>query len=122
MGASHIEDIKKVFLAHDGDNNDELDWHEFQEHMNDVRVKFSLRRLGLDLDTISLEKLFIMLDFDQSGSIDMDEFILGIQMFHGEAKSIDVAKVRYELGMIRLMISELVSTIFQPQDSLVESQ
>eukprot|EP00913_Durusdinium_trenchii_P030868 g28910.t1 len=55
-------------------------------------------------DTTFKRTLFMLLDSDRKGSIDLDEFVSGCMQLHGPAKSLQMAKMSYEnkpLGMRR---------------------
>ena len=40
--------------------------------------------------------LFMVIDADQNGLIDIDEFVSGCQQLHGPAKSIQMARMSHE--------------------------
>merc|ERR1712048_972640 len=54
----------------------------------------------LDVDPSDAYALFKLLDDDGSGTIDADEFVDGCLRLQGQAKSIDLAKVRHETKMM----------------------
>merc|ERR1712110_90948 len=91
-----LDDVRELFKRVDEDGTGEVDQEEFELACNDVRAQAIFGRLGLDIDRECVGGLFELLDFDSNGVVDLDEFSLAIQMLHGNAKSIDLAKLRHE--------------------------
>merc|ERR1711918_187909 len=54
----------------------------------------------LDLTTHEAEALFDLLDFDKSGTIDADQFIMGCIRIHGGAKAIDLVTLMSEVHLL----------------------
>lgn len=48
-----------------------------------------------------------MLDFDNSGSIEIDSFAIGLQQLHGDAKSIDISRLRHEVVKTQKKLAKL---------------
>jgi len=65
-----------------------------------VRYYFSV----LDIDVVDSNYLFDMLDLDRSGEVDMEEFVSGCLRLKGNAKSIDIHTLMFE---IKLMIKQM---------------
>ncbi|CAJ1332670.1 unnamed protein product [Effrenium voratum] len=55
--------------------------------------------------------LFMLLDSDQRGVIDLDEFVSGCLQLHGPAKSLQLAKMSYENKLTRKAIKQLSQEI-----------
>merc|ERR1711862_400106 len=66
--------------------------------IGDHRILTYFQVLGLEITDV--ETLFVLLDKDQKGSVDMDEFLLGCMHLKGEARSLDIAKLQYEVEWI----------------------
>ena len=43
--------------------------------------------MGLNVESLNMKSLFQLLDFDGTGQVTLDNFVMGIQMMHGNAKS-----------------------------------
>merc|ERR1719171_2977142 len=83
-----------MFLEADLDGDGSVSYDEFQNHLKDNRVKAYLRTL--DLEAAEAEDLFGLLDLDGSGSVDIEELVMGCLKLKGQAKSIDVQLLMYE--------------------------
>lgn len=57
-----------------------------------VRAQFGV--MGLDVN--HAQALFRLIDLDGSGEIDLEEFVLGCMRMKGQAKSVEVAHLKYE--------------------------
>lgn len=55
-----------------------------------------------------------MLDFQNNGSVSVEEFALGIQMFSGGAKSIDVARLMFEVTTIKKYMTDMYDVLIGP--------
>lgn len=90
-----IADIKDLFikLAH---INGQFTLEDFKEQMYNIKVQTLFRKLGINLDGINAEELWDILDADQSGCIDEEEFAKGLKFFQGPAQSIHVYRLMRE--------------------------
>eukprot|EP00927_Polykrikos_kofoidii_P084500 TRINITY_DN8915_c0_g2_i1.p1 TRINITY_DN8915_c0_g2~~TRINITY_DN8915_c0_g2_i1.p1 ORF type:complete len:614 (+),score=93.86 TRINITY_DN8915_c0_g2_i1:233-1843(+) len=95
---THVSNIKNqfynMFSNMDKDASGTISVDEFEHHINDEKVSgfFVL----LDIDSSDAFSLFKLLDEDGSGAIDAEEFVDGCLRLQGNARSIDLAKVRHE--------------------------
>merc|ERR1712098_758007 len=107
-----IGEASRLFQEADIDDSGFLNLSKFENHLQDVRVQALLRKLGVEVFTASKARdLFALLDFDQSGSIDVDEFTLGLEQIHGEARGIDIAKCRKDVMNLNRKIDELAQCL-----------
>uniref|UniRef100_A0A7S2INN8 EF-hand domain-containing protein n=1 Tax=Zooxanthella nutricula TaxID=1333877 RepID=A0A7S2INN8_9DINO len=104
--------VKELWRTLDEEGVGELDLHRFAESLSDVRTQVFFEKMGIEVTTESVEGLFTLLDFNGNGKVDIDELALGIQMLHGSAKGIDVARVSYSTMMVRKQLDELVDFCF----------
>jgi hypothetical protein len=95
-----IDEARTLFCKADVHKTGRLDYDAFTKHVVDPHVQNLLRRLGVDIDTVGPTGLFYLLDFNASGDIELDEFTLGLQQVHGDAKAIDIARVRHDLNIL----------------------
>jgi len=72
-----------------------------------VKVETALKNCGIDLSKMTLRNVWEILDFDNSGDIEIEEFTLGLQQLHGDAKSIDIARLNHAVHKLHLKISEV---------------
>merc|ERR1711953_885463 len=69
------------------------------------------RKLGMEVSQSNAKGIFHLLDIDDKGSIDLEKFALGIQQFHGFAKSLDIARIRLDNKRLARQITHLANTM-----------
>lgn len=95
--------IVEVFEAADTDGDGDLTRKEFLQSLNNARVVRHLHEIGVDVR--QAEHLFDILDYDESGCLDLLQFVEGVLRARGEAKAKDVLAVQCDLWRVenRLM-------------------
>merc|ERR1719277_967455 len=96
----------------DGSNN--ITVEEFKIAMKDKRVLAYFNALKLDFTDVMT--LFVLLDRDQNGEINLDEFLRGCMRLKGEAKSLDVAKLQYEAEWLMHNMGYLLDQVAHVSD------
>merc|ERR1711920_897203 len=91
----YATDIKNFFKQADADNSGHLSWKEFKSHLEDDRVKAYFQTL--DLDIRNAHTLFKLLDRNDNGEVGIEEFLDGCLRLKGQAKSLDIHLVIYQL-------------------------
>lgn len=104
-----FEEVKHLFGAVDVDRSGSVTLPEFLTVCSDIKVKALMRKMGVDVSGDRIESLFTMLDFDGDGTVDVDEFVLGMQEIHGNATALDMVKLRYQNKTLMKEIKELTS-------------
>ncbi|CAK9070144.1 unnamed protein product [Durusdinium trenchii] len=66
---------------------------------------------GINTDTTNTDELWQLFDFGESGYIDQDEFAIGIKQFHGQARSIDLYKLRKEMRDVSKSVKRIASVL-----------
>jgi len=103
--AEVAELFSKITREHDG----QLTKDNFVFHVtNSDRIATCFYHLGINTDTTNTDELWELFDMDENGCIDQDEFAMGIKQFHGEARSIDLFKLRRELKELTKEIREKI--------------
>merc|ERR1712032_538992 len=82
---------------------------EFEQHLDDARIRAHLRSMGLEVD--EARGLFKLLDIDKSGEIGIDEFVFGCCRLKGGAKAIDLATLMYENKRLASEISKIAHNV-----------
>lgn len=108
----------QVFRDMDTDGSNEVTVEEFKKAMKDRRVLAYINALQLDFTDVMT--LFVLLDRDSSGSINLDEFLRGCMRLKGEAKSIDIAKLQYQSEWLMHTVSVLRSDSAWMRGALAE--
>eukprot|EP00929_Paragymnodinium_shiwhaense_P089204 TRINITY_DN49399_c0_g1_i1.p1 TRINITY_DN49399_c0_g1~~TRINITY_DN49399_c0_g1_i1.p1 ORF type:complete len:744 (+),score=110.86 TRINITY_DN49399_c0_g1_i1:89-2233(+) len=104
-----FDEVKAIFESADSDGSGCVDGEEFTKQIKeDVRLQAQFRKLGVHVEAYSASGLFQLLDFDGNGELDLDEFCLALQMVHGPARSIDVAKITHDTRVLRRGLSDLI--------------
>jgi voltage-gated sodium channel len=89
------EKISEIFVASDANHDGEVTKQEFCAAMEREDVMRYLQQIGIDVR--QAENLFDILDYDESGSLDAQEFTQGVLKARGEAKARDLLTVQCDL-------------------------
>jgi len=84
----YVHELKEFFCELDNDGDGQLTKREMQENLTNKYFQGHLETLDMDCNTA--EELFDLLDVEQSGQIEVAEFVEGCLRVRGEARSIDV--------------------------------
>jgi len=86
--------LRELFMRTDADLSGVISWSEFQSNLDQPEMKFFFR--SIDLDLSEARGLFRLLDVDESGEIDAEEFVMGCLRLRGNARSIDLVTIMNE--------------------------
>jgi hypothetical protein len=104
----YADNIKTFFMQADSDGSGQLSWEEFKAHLEDNRVKAYFQTL--DLDIRKAHTLFKLLDRNDSGGVGIEEFLDGCLRLRGQAKSLDINLVIYQLENLTKGLSWMTHT------------
>merc|ERR1719195_2312335 len=90
----YISEMRELFIEMDRDSSGTVSLDEIQSYLQDPRVQSYFQALGLD--TKDTERLFKLIDDDESGDVDVDEFLEGCLRLKGQARSIDLHALMHE--------------------------
>mmetsp|Transcript_12991 Transcript_12991/g.30901 ORF Transcript_12991/g.30901 Transcript_12991/m.30901 type:complete len:636 (+) Transcript_12991:61-1968(+) len=91
---AHIDKIRNLFTAIGDDKTGVITFAMFEEQINSPAVKAYFEVLGLDVwDAWSFFKL---LDLDDGGDVEIEEFLMGCLRLRGTARAIDVGKLIHD--------------------------
>jgi len=105
-----INNMHRVFEELDKDNDGVVCLDEFEVAISSETMVTYLSVLGLEVADARI--LFCLLDKDFSGTIDIEDFILGCMRLRGEAKSLDMAMIQLQSDWL-VEAMERVSTNLQ---------
>eukprot|EP00439_Symbiodinium_sp_Y106_P025212 s79_g3.t1 len=71
-----------------------------------------------DLSEMDVFTLFMIIDSDHNGLIDLHEFVTGCMQLHGPAKSIQLARMSHENKVTRQTIKRLINEIVEMKEQL----
>merc|ERR1719174_1929741 len=104
-----MDTLQRVFMELDNDGSGTLTLDEFERQIQDESILTYLRALDLDIDQVRI--LLPLLDVDQNGEVDIEEFITGCLRLKGGAKSLDMAILQYQIEWILHNMSSLNNVI-----------
>lgn len=90
--------MRQVFEELDTNSSGALSLREFEKHIDDEMITAYLKSLQVDVGQI--RSLFTLLDVDQTGEVDVDEFVSGCVRLKGGATSMDMAILKYEVEFL----------------------
>ncbi|CAJ1439847.1 unnamed protein product [Effrenium voratum] len=100
-----LREIRVLFQAADRDGSGQVEWLEFQSVMGDFHAQTCMKNLGFDTTRVSPAQLWSLIDYDNSGLIDIDEFADALMKLQGVAHSIDIARLRHDVAKLYKAIS-----------------
>merc|ERR1712217_713932 len=109
-----VETMQRVFEELDTNGSGTLSLEEFERQMDDENVLTFLSTLELDIDQV--RTLLTLLDLDQNGEVDIEEFITGCLRLKGRAKSLDMAILQYQIEFMLHSVTSMSKAL----DSLVQ--
>lgn len=101
--------ISEMFCATDANSDGQVSKEEFMSSLHRQDVISYLSDVGIDMR--QAENLFDILDYDNSGSLDADEYSRGVLKARGEAQAKDVLGLQCELWRYELKIKEELQTL-----------
>lgn len=107
-----LSELKQVFEEMDEDGTEGISREEFERKLDDDRVVAYFSALKLDVS--DAQTLFTLLDFDQSGEIQIREFLEGCMKFQGVSSSLDMAIMRHEIRFLKEMVIRLYERVAAP--------
>ena len=87
MKLDQVKKLRQLF-DHFGCDKSSVTLEEFELHIKKPEVRVILGMLGLDISEAS--KFFKILDVDQSGDVEIDEFVVGCLNLKGKEKMMDL--------------------------------
>jgi len=102
-----VNDLQRIFALGDVDQSGELNYEEVMVILKDAKMQSWLRKLGVEVDAYNASDLFSILDFDENGSLSIDEFLTAMQAVRGVARSIDLARALQEIKSVKTDVQDL---------------
>merc|ERR1712032_457560 len=101
--------LRSIFACADTDENGNVTWEEFEQQLANPAMMTYFKTI--DLDISEARGLFKLLDFDDSGSINAEEFIMGTLRMRGTARAIDLATLMYETKRMHVHLLDIESRL-----------
>merc|ERR1740121_1496040 len=93
----------------DTNQSGSLSIDEFQKHIEDEKIQAIFRSRQIDLGQV--QTLFELLDVDETGDVDMEEFVQGVLRLKGGATSMDLAVLTYRVEYIHHRLTSLTKLL-----------
>lgn len=107
--ATQAAALRDMFNEIDGDDSGMVSVQELKAALETSKMSSFLE--SMDISTQDVWTLFMLIDSDQNGLIDLDEFVTGCQQLHGPAKSIQISRMSHENKVTRQTIKKLIAEI-----------
>lgn len=97
-----INNVRELFAHVKGEQAGLLTWEDFEFQLNAGKKDSTVFEYfkAMDVDPSEAKGLFQLLDLDNDGSIDAEEFLSGCLRLRGPAKSMDLALLMHEVRRI----------------------
>lgn len=109
----YLENMAAIFEEIDADNTGYISQDEFEQSLQDERVKAYFH--SMKLDVTDARTLFTLLDYDQSTEVNIKEFIAGCYKLQGESRSLDVKIIHYEVRYLCEVLVD-IQNYLMPED------
>ncbi|CAK9007187.1 unnamed protein product [Durusdinium trenchii] len=103
--SNQVHTLQKIFYEIDATGTNEVSIEDLEDAMTRGELSSFLESMGISTDDVWT--LCILLDTDQSGTIDLEEFVSGCIQLHGPAKSMQLAKMSYENRVTRRALKQV---------------
>eukprot|EP00812_Abedinium_dasypus_P008309 NODE_207_length_1806_cov_659.147915.p1 GENE.NODE_207_length_1806_cov_659.147915~~NODE_207_length_1806_cov_659.147915.p1 ORF type:complete len:539 (-),score=116.84 NODE_207_length_1806_cov_659.147915:114-1730(-) len=105
-----MEGLANAFEDADMDNNGRVSLRELKRYIGSANVRACLRGLGLDVNADNVDCLFHAVDFDGDGYLTLTEFIDGCAHVAGNARQLELYRVRARTEEIYRLVEQLART------------
>merc|ERR1711957_609982 len=102
-------EIVELFVEADVDGSGSLSWYEFQEFVQDERIKAFF--MALELDMSALSTIFQLLDTSGDGKLEALEFVEGCIKLRGGARKVDVTILHNENSIVMEKLESLEQSL-----------
>eukprot|EP00931_Biecheleriopsis_adriatica_P114862 TRINITY_DN9074_c0_g1_i2.p1 TRINITY_DN9074_c0_g1~~TRINITY_DN9074_c0_g1_i2.p1 ORF type:complete len:654 (+),score=123.64 TRINITY_DN9074_c0_g1_i2:38-1999(+) len=107
-----IQVVADLFARLASDSGGVLSKEDFVDKLKDKWVVTCFKNLGIETETTTTDELWSLFDGNDWGEVDQEEFALGIKQFHGNARSIDLFRVRRDVRtLVKLLKPERPSVL-----------
>lgn len=113
---SQIAALRDVFQEIASERSNTLNFHDLEDALHQDKLGSFMESLGISTDDVWT--LFLLIDVDASGRVDIEEFVSGCMQLRGPAQSLQVAKMSYENKLTRQRISRLTKDMAEVKQLL----
>lgn len=105
----YLQSLKALFDAIDDRGEGTITQNMLDQKLKDPTVVAFFN--SLKLEAVDAQVLFALLDFDESGEINIDEFLTGCYRLQGEASNMDTKIMQIEVRSLRDMFENLMAAL-----------
>eukprot|EP00927_Polykrikos_kofoidii_P010018 TRINITY_DN14226_c0_g1_i2.p1 TRINITY_DN14226_c0_g1~~TRINITY_DN14226_c0_g1_i2.p1 ORF type:complete len:661 (+),score=113.39 TRINITY_DN14226_c0_g1_i2:124-2106(+) len=116
-----IKQARRLFVSMGGDEDTSLNEDTFLATLDAGKLDCYLKAVDLRRD--EAENLFLVLDSDNSGTLTLDEFLLGTIRLRGVASAVDSTVIKQILQMVQgdiVSVSEFIGSMQKQLNSISE--
>eukprot|EP00931_Biecheleriopsis_adriatica_P069552 TRINITY_DN43384_c0_g1_i1.p1 TRINITY_DN43384_c0_g1~~TRINITY_DN43384_c0_g1_i1.p1 ORF type:complete len:271 (-),score=45.91 TRINITY_DN43384_c0_g1_i1:5-817(-) len=112
----YVDTIRRMFTEIDDDDSKGISIKEFAAALRNEHLSAYLE--SIDISTADAWTLFKLIDADENGNVDIDEFVTGSLSLRGNAKAMQVAMMRVESGKHGRKIDKLFARANNLEDAV----
>lgn len=109
-----VQRLNSLFEELDSSHDGSITLAEFRAHLQNEHMQALLQTF--DIDDTDAWTLFKLLDSDEGGSVDLDEFVEGCIKLKGHAKSIQIAELMCQHKWMMDKLSEIMDIVSRNQE------
>eukprot|EP00931_Biecheleriopsis_adriatica_P102648 TRINITY_DN77592_c0_g1_i1.p1 TRINITY_DN77592_c0_g1~~TRINITY_DN77592_c0_g1_i1.p1 ORF type:complete len:618 (-),score=102.86 TRINITY_DN77592_c0_g1_i1:36-1850(-) len=113
-----VEGLKHTFKQIDADDSNDFNIAEFESALEDERMLAFFQSIEVDVE--NAWDIFHLLDDDQDGSIDIEEFVSGCLKLRGSAKAVHLATMSYENKIARQQLKSIEESLIGMHADIME--
>ncbi|CAK9020491.1 unnamed protein product [Durusdinium trenchii] len=113
---AQLQDLRDAFAEIVDSESNTVNIEDFSKAMSSARFRHFLE--SMSISTTDIDILFTIIDTDQSGLIDLEEFVQGCLQLHGPAKSLQLARMSFENKITRKAMKSMASSLLQLEEQL----
>eukprot|EP00435_Cladocopium_sp_Y103_P056079 s734_g18.t2 len=102
--SQQAKQLKEVFQEMDRLDMNAISIEDLDEAMESSQLQHFLESMGISTDDVWT--LFLLLDVEEKGVIEIDAFVSGCMGMYGTARSMQMAKLSYENTLMRQAVAE----------------
>jgi voltage-gated sodium channel len=111
---SIVKEVVELFLEADSDGSGNLSWDEFENFIQDTKIKAFF--MALELDMSSAGNVFHLLDESGDGTLDAQEFVQGCIAMRGFARKVDISLLMRNNALIMEKMEKIEISICPAED------
>lgn len=122
MDQTRVRHMKEIFRVIDIDGSGSISMEEMQAFVQNPELDLQSYFEALDINATDTVTLFKLLDHDQSGEVDIDEFCDGCMRLRGMARSFDLHTMRYEEQRHQKRMVKFMQHVMRSMRKLIEEK